>query len=1546
MKRILTLIMVAIVGMSLGLIAAQSVPKPVPSKQKGMKLSQKQFQAIAKFHPWLNKGIKRHTPQRNAIKPLNSKKSTRVSPKANASGSTVQGWRVCPVWGDYTRGWYELGIDGNEQKLWEYHYPNWEDEGLYEEPDFPFHTGFVRNGKVYGFHSETLFYWLIWGHGCFSFDGKIEEYHEYGADLSLTDFSTYVISCAFDEPNDIVYVYTPSSDGSSYQLQTVNPETWEFSLVKANVPLEDVCVGFAYNPVDKELYGMTPDARFVILNKNDGSLDVIKKFNLPVTNTLEGMTYSPLDKLFFFVYSDGYDDSTLYTIDPKNPELNEIASLPDCIQYRILVTPDQPVDDKAPKTPVILSISFPNGTLSGSATLKLPEFSFDGMPLSGNLKLTAYVDDTETSEVYGTPGSEVEVYFSNISEGKHIFKFKTSSGDLAGSSVSYGMFIGYGTPSAPSNIELNEGKLTWDAVTESVDGGFIDVDNVTYNVFLNGNKLNDSPITICEYSFAMPDGDYSIYSARVEADNHGHLSEQGISNDILHGKPLTLPFSLHPTETEAKLITTITNYPPESQVFRTWRYHTFESDGIEQSCFLCDTYSYDENQEDENQEEWMFLPPVHIPKTDKLVELSFQFAGAVYDECPENLTVAYGSEANPDAMTLVKQWEFNPAPNSWTEMKIWFAPNEGTQYIGFLTKPSSDGNNVMVRNINLSVSERPDYTPAAVANLSAEPLPKGALKAKVSFTMPGNSVTGSQIEGNLTATVKSSVETRTVNASPGKNISVEVSTADGLNDIMVFASNEADGIESNVSVFTGNDVPLPISLEKSKVGHTEDYTGLHIEWEHPDKGANGGYVNPDDVTYALCIYNEETYEWEIAQQLGHVTSCDYFPDPKDKIDASEVGILSQNAKGNCGTLFTTYDVCGKPYTLPLWDSVDAYELRPKIAEQPDDSYDYYGFSSSYDAYPYWISSPTPYGNAAYFATGSDGYKVRTALPAFSTEGIKSAHLEASLYSTDKSAKINIFAETYGSETELLASYCAEESDGFVRKRFEIPSKFLDKKWVEIKMEAEINSEEEATVAFGPYKIQTFFADDISLFYLYSPNFMTIGRQANISATIENNGLQSAESPSLELSITKNGKEIAKIPMTREDGDGRLNELEQATYITKWTPGPDAEGELTISAKTMDADMNESNNIKSATAWVGRDNNPTVTDLEARVMEESNNAHLTWTDPTVETGFESFESLTPFSYGDQIGDFKSVILDDNELNTEFEFDIPFASVPKAWQVINIREVEKSIADANMENKWFSASTGDQCLMTTPPISIIAGAELAADRWLITPELKPQSKVSFKLTSAVTGYVEPVEILVSSTDDNPENFTSIETLRLLSSGWKEYEYTLPSDARYLAIRYLGNSDGSQFLLLDDFSYVPAAESPKLIGYDIYRDGRLLNESLAVRSTWADTQTPASDMVYYNIKPVVSKQGVVIRGLMSNTAYVQLSGVNNVETAKARILAADGSVMVIGFAGERIIVSDSQGRVVADVAKAPDAVRIPVEPGIYAVRAGSVNAKLMVR
>lgn len=120
--------------------------------------------------------------------------------------------------------------------------------------------------------------------------------------------------------------------------------------------------------------------------------------------------------------------------------------------------------------------------------------------------------------------------------------------------------------------------------------------------------------------------------------------------------------------------------------------------------------------------------------------------------------------------------------------------------------------------------------------------------------------------------------------------------------------------------------------------------------------------------------------------------------------------------------------------------------------------------------------------------------------------------------------------------------------------------------------------------------------------------------------------------------------------------------------------------------------------------------------------------------------------------------------------------------------------------------------------------------------------------------------------------------------------------------------------------------------------------------VRANWRDytAEIPASLLekdwieLYLDASFATTNQFLVFdRYAVESTSGVVLTG-----DARHLLYASEGAIVADGFAGETLTVSTPGGMTVATCKAATDHVVIPVEKGIYIVRAGKVAKKLVVR
>lgn len=198
------------------------------------------------------------------------------------------------------------------------------------------------------------------------------------------------------------------------------------------------------------------------------------------------------------------------------------------------------------------------GELKAFIDLTLPTVDASGKALNASSTLTANVRNFDQEESHigsatGTPGSRITVECPGVN-GFNSFLVSVSNNEGEGAEVSARGYIGIDTPVKVSNLKSETTAdnlsmlLTWDPVTEGVNGGFIDPENLEYQMWYNtqgvtwnkvGNPVKQTSVIFDPQSEVLHRWKVSVF-AQNSAGFEKAISNDRIVNDIL-GKPAVLP---------------------------------------------------------------------------------------------------------------------------------------------------------------------------------------------------------------------------------------------------------------------------------------------------------------------------------------------------------------------------------------------------------------------------------------------------------------------------------------------------------------------------------------------------------------------------------------------------------------------------------------------------------------------------------------------------------------------------------------------------------------------------------------------------------------------------------------------------------------------------------------------------------------------------------------------------------------------------------------------------------------------------------------------
>ncbi len=296
-----------------------------------------------------------------------------------------------------------------------------------------------------------------------------------------------------------------------------------------------------------------------------------------------------------------------------------------------------------------LQANFAQGSCTGTVTFTLPSTTAYGEPLSGDVTYCVMANGAKVAQGTAAAGSNVSEQLT-LPSGNTRLRVYASNEAGEGPDATLTLWIGYDVPAAPEDVLLDidaQGNaiITWDAVTESLNGGYFDASNVVYSIAC---YMDDVVITTASRSteavINLNITERKPCRVGVQALNGGQRSAETLSNNAATGLPLQVPFQEDfDTEQGASLYTVLDS----NHDGYTWQW-TGETFG---------TYVYKYNKE-QAADDWFITPLVQLQEG---VQYRFYFdARPMGSEYPETVSAFYGQGMHTDQYTqLLEATEIN-----------------------------------------------------------------------------------------------------------------------------------------------------------------------------------------------------------------------------------------------------------------------------------------------------------------------------------------------------------------------------------------------------------------------------------------------------------------------------------------------------------------------------------------------------------------------------------------------------------------------------------------------------------------------------------------------------------------------------------------------------------------------------------------------------------------------------------------------------------------------------------------------------------------------
>ncbi len=1452
----------------------------------------------------------------------------------------------------------------------------------YADDDYMLQTNSYRQGEVICPHVELgQTYQVSWDFIDLE-SGSLTRTIDFGNNMFANPYSM-----TYDPTDDLLYLVCIDGETDG-QFSTVDPKNdYAVNYIGNLRQKGGFIAAIAYNEKDGQIYAFNNYNTVYTLDKRNGTLVEAGYLELPTDELLftEGISgqvvYSPADEMFVAIFRDNaIEETRILYIHPDTFEVfeGEIVKAPATPYITALLCTDDYALPDAPELAPAPVIDFDGAALAGHVTVTAPSYTYAGVEL-GSTDVTAVllVDGEEYMNHTMHPGESVAVDL-NLREGEHQLTFYTMIGDNRSPQNRMAFYVGNDTPLSPSALRLDGNLLSWKAPGASgVHKGYVETAALTYDVYLAGVKQNSAPIADLSYQLTMP-GEINLYDISVVASANGHASEPATIQAV-YGAAMPLPFHQLPSLAESRLYTTENSNGDD----REWEF-TYPVDEPEST--PGDAMGGEEVEEVDlygwyfltgytrSADDWLFLPDVEITDPSTLYTIAYTLTGLYSFETSESYEIWIGRQHTSKSMregTCIFSTSDCRASLTPASLTHEFAVSEAGSYvIGFHFTGSTAQESQGIVICDFDIRELDGTTsaiPADPTDVSITAAPQGANRAIATLTLPTLDMAGKTLPVSESITVTLSDQddpsaTASASGLPGGTLTIELDLAKGGFHYLNLTPSNANGkgYQRTYRAYIGIDRPMAPTGLKSVT--SADNLSIHLEWEAPGTtGLNGGYVNPDALTYNVYARADSNNAMRVGQTADNEYDYSPFSVANPAMVSYGLGVSALSEGGESTDTYFTVETLGTPSELPVleeWGTVN-FTYGPYVA-MTTGSYAASAWQSTGSMTGMAIGDPLfVQGGLVAFATAEGRVPAKVVLPKVTTTGIAKANFILRYWDYANAPEaISVYGRRFGQDDEKLLSEFRPERGAakWVDASMPLPDDYMNAPWVEIRLGCEF--EGKATNEYLVLDSYQFFPDadyDLKVTALSGNTQICLGQLATYHAVVANSGRERI-SGTLTMSLRDtDGNEYGcvteEIPMLNSNQVFEMDadfDINGALRDKK---------ELNVVAEvTCDRDENMANNRRTLPLTLLGSQLPVVNDLRGEIADGG--VQLAWSVPPTEYGdFESFETLKPFEVTESLGMWQNYDFDglnpypiiNNATGEPLAWE--GSDQPQGWTVVDVQKI------GYMNDERMAPHSGTRVLMARAGDYPDAENPIQSDKWLVSPEIVGGTELSFWLSTLASDCAEYLEVWYSETDTtlNPANATSTRNgsfrrARTFSKegadAWELIKCTLPASARYFAIRYT-SYDGIA-VVIDDLSFTPAHMLDHTISnYALYRSDnggsyKLVADDITSNSytdsKWADSKA------WYYLLTYVDIDGEKMAGPRSNGTYIAGSGVAEV-AADAAISAEGTTVILHGLMGQDYSIVATDGKTIASGRVSASNFAVSLAPGIYTVVAGPLTLKLIL-
>lgn len=1239
---------------------------------------------------------------------------------------------------------------------------------------------------------------------------------EYNFRMYLYDAKTWIPKGNFSIPgnwNARDFSYDPTT-GRIYGTFTNDDQTWSMGWMNPAdgifTPIAGANLGYPVVAVNSlgQVYAIDYSGNLLLVNKITGATTALGNTGLIPAGLQTGCIDTSTDMLYW-CFRDKDNNTALYTVsisgDDHTAKLVGAFPQKEIVTGAYIVSPT-PAPSIAPAAPTVaLDLSGAEAVISGV----LPSTSANGTPLAGKT-LTYYITVDGIVVVNGRQ-AQAGSNFSHslaLSEGEHIVTVIADNEGVRGAHCTKIAVKGYDTPKPVAQLraERQGNKLiaTWIAPTEGIKGGMIHTDALSYEVKLTqGSKVTTSTVSDTRYEAIIDSSTPVNCTVTVTVVDGALRSTSEKSNPVMMGEGYALPYSANFTGgagTDEYLILDANGDGA------TWYYEDFYDD--------MRTFYKTGNGD---MDDWMFTPIVSLD-TDSYYHLRFD-AKTAGNSYTESFEVKAGKVREADGMTIdVVPARDIATTNALTLHGYFTVPQADCWHLGFHSITKGENFFLAVDNIRI---ERGGSVkaPAQATDVKWTAAADGALNCSMSITTPTTAVDGTPISGNLTVRVLRAGrrQKEVTGVTPGAPVDIEgIAGLQGANIYdVVCISDAGSGMPLPVDVYMGEDRPMP----PTNVTVTHKDGNTIVSWDAPTEGANGGVINPANLTYTVrrCYDNIYLAEGTKSTSALYDNGFDY-----DKQGIMYYRVYATNGAGRSEEAESIHYLMGDPYKLPYYESFkDMMEMSGPwlglLIDNPKGAW----YIDSEGARP----SCQPYddnGGLVTFAPAEAGHTSTLTSPMVNIDDVEFPTVEFMVYAiNDDDSRLTVSVNTAAGELKPLRSFLLSElPEGWNQIRIPL-TEYKGDKYVQVSFTGEAGESYNNRINLDCIGFSNIHRQDVAAGTLETPEAMNTDADSYFIAHVTNVGVD--EIKDVKVTLLRNGNAVAE-DVVESIPTGRTFEV---SLRDKANVAFDEFVDYSFRVDATD-DTNHDNDL-SLTHQVTVDL-PFYPVPDAIGLYDANQATLQWSldevkgiHPTVREGFEDYDAFIIKEVGnwtlrDVDGASGTTGILDADGNP---MDYPNMGAPMAYQVFNPMMLGFPTYDELGQRSMYATHSGQQMLCS------FCDLDAYNDDWLISPQLTGKcQEISFFAKSYTTYYgLENFVVYTSRTGTAIGDFNQLSELEMAPGDWSRFVYTLPEGTKHFAIRCV--SIDKFALCIDDVKYTPLSDNPvdlEVRGFNIYRDGDL--------------------------------------------------------------------------------------------------------------------------